>query len=279
MLVSNGTLRVEQYLLPPAVYFDHWAMMHVSNDLALRSRFKKTLKARGGTLMLSWLNLAEFAKVIDRSQAEAAEALIEDVLPNIFFLEMNPFDVIKREDQLLAGGPLVAPHADTEFLKAFTYMRSQSMHPFTARNLFTAAQNIGDESGYDALAKTVVESVEALREKMGNDKSFDALVRRLPNGPEIQRGTRYILRELAGTLLMDRSVKMNQNHGIDLVHSVVPAAYGDLVLLDGHWEAQIEKIRGRFSKAKLTVPLARVFSGRRNGIEKFLQELESSSGS
>ncbi len=274
LLDKNGLLRVEQYLLAPAIYFDHWALRVISEDRALSTRFSRALNSRGGTLILSWLNLAEFTAVSDRGQAEAAEALIEEILPNVFFLEVNPFDVIKREDQLLSGGPPIAPHADAGFLEGFIYLRPQSVRPFTAHRLFTAVQTKVRNSHFESLADTVVERVEALRETMDHDEDFSALVKRLPSGPEIQRGTRYILRELSRTLLVDRGIKMTRNHGIDLMHSVVPVAYADLVLLDKHRESQVERIRRRFLKAELRVPLARVLSRRANGLKRFFGELE-----
>jgi len=211
----------------------------------------------------------------DRGQAEAAEALVEEILPNAFFLEVNPFEVIEREDRLLSGSQPIAPHADLGFLEAFIYLRPRSVRPFTAHGLFTAAQESGRNSRFESLADTVVERVEALRETMDSDESFSALIKRLPSGPEIQRGTRYVLRELSRSFLVDRSIKMTRNHGIDLIHSVVPVAYADLVLVDKHWEAQVERVRGRFIDAGMNVPLARVFSRRANGLERFFGELES----
>lgn len=226
--------------------------------------------------MLSWLNLVEFTKVKDGAQARCAESLVEDVLPNVFFLEINPFSVLEKEDELLARGKLTAPHADTGFLKAFIALTPTSVRPFTARNLFTTAHESGFAGRFDALADTIVERSDALREAMDNDAAFEKLVRRLPSGPEIQRGTRYVLRELARTFLLDRTVKLTRNHAIDLLHSVVPVAYCDLVLLDKHWETQVERVRSRFAEAGMDVPLARVYSRRMNGMQRFLSALESS---
>lgn len=233
------------------------------------------LQSRNGTLMLSWLNLVEFAKVTDADQAQSAETFVEEILPNVFFLEVNPVTVIEQENGLLAGGQLVAPHADDGFLKAFIGLTPTSVKPFTARNLFTAAHDGGFAGRFDAVADTMVERVEALRERMDNDATFVSRVRRLPSGPEIQRGTRYVLRELARTFLVDRGVKVTRNHAIDLIHAVVPVAYCDLVLLDKHWESQVERVRSRFADADMAVPLARVYSGRRDGVQRFLSALES----
>ena len=275
LISDNNSIRVDQATVAPAVYFDHWALRNISEDPALRTRVAGALKSRGGTLMLSWLNLAEFAKVTDSAQARCAESLVEDILPNVFFLEINPFTVLEKEDELLAGGKLTAPHSDTGFLKAFIALKPTSVRPFTARNLFTIAHESGFAGDFDALADTIVERSHALREAMENDAALEKRVRRLPSGPEIQRGTRYVLRELARTFLVDRTVKLTRNHAIDLLHSVVPVAYCDLVLLDKHWETQVERVRSRFVEADMDVPLARIYSRRMNGMERFLSALES----
>jgi hypothetical protein len=76
------------------------------------------------------------------------------------------------------------------------------------------------------------------------------------------------------TLLVDKRMKITRNHAIDLLHAVVPVAYCDLVLLDKHWETQVDRVRQRFVAARMRVPMAKVFSARRNGLDRFLTELE-----
>ena len=275
LLDKHGQLRVEQWTVAPAIYFDHWALRDISEDATLRRRFTKALVSRGGTLMLSWLNLVEFTKVTDASQAHAAEALVEDLLPNVFFFEVNPFTVIEAEDALLAGADPFPPHADTQFLSAFTALRPDSLRPFTAKNLFTIPQESGLHPRMDALADTVVERVDALRTVLLSDAEFESQVRRLPKGHPIQHGTRYVLRELVRPALVDQSIKFSRNHSIDLIHSVVPLAYCDIVLLDKHWKAQAEKVRERVAAANMTFPVAKVFSGKADEISQFLALMES----
>lgn len=275
LLDKHGQLRVEQWTVPPAIYFDHWALCDISEDTTLRNRFAQSLVRRGGTLMLSWLNLVEFTKVTDPSQARAAETLVEDLLPHVFFFEVNPFTVIDAEDALLAGADPFPPHADTQFLSAFTDLKPDSPRPFTAKNLFTILQESGLHPHMDALADTVVERVEALRSIFLSDAQFESRVRKLPDGHPIQRGTRYVLRELVRPALFDQSIKFSRNRAIDLIHSVVPLAYCDIVLLDKHWKAQAEKVRERVAAANMTFPVAKVFSGKTDDISQFLALMEA----
>lgn len=275
LLDSHGQLRVEQWTVAPAVYFDHWALRRISEDGALRHRFTKALVRRGGTLMLSWLNLVEFTKVTDASQARAAEALIEDLLPNVFFFEVNPFTVIEAEDALLAGADPFPPHEDMQFLSAFIALKPNSPRPFTAWNLFTIPLESGLHPRMDGPADTAVERVEALRAAFHSDAEFESRVRKQPQGQPFQHGTRYVLREFVRLVLLDQSHKFSRNHAIDLIHSVVPLAYCDIVLLDKHWKAQAEKVRERVAAANMTFPVAKVFSAKADEVSKFLELIES----
>jgi hypothetical protein len=273
---KRGYLEVVQRDVSPTVYLDHWALRRFSENPALATRLTAALKSRNGTLALSWLNLAEFTRVKVEKQALHAENLFEANLPRVFLLEVEPFAVIRREDELLAGGPLVPPHADVEFLDAFTHLKPTSLNLFTARDLFRVVQSSGLAERFDHLADTVVGRVEALRDELDTNPEFQSAVRRLPSGPQIQRGTRFILRELVRTLLVDKGTKLTRNQAIDLIHAVVPVAYCDLVLLDKHWETQVDRVRSRFDAAGMAIPIGRVFSGKANGIERFLCELELS---
>lgn len=258
----------------PAVYLDHWALRDISEDQTLSKRFTSAILSRQGTLCLSWLNLVEFTKVTDIAQGRAAEELIESVLPNVFFFEVNPFTVIESEDRLLAGSEPFPPHADTGFLRAFVSLSPKSPRPFTARNLFTIAQESNLSARLEALADTAVERIGALRDTFLADRSFRSQVKRLPSGPAIQHGTRYILRELVRPMLLDQATNIGRNHAIDLLHAVVPVSYCDIVLLDKHWEVQVGRMNARLIEAKMTFPVARVFSRRSNRLDHFLVALE-----
>lgn len=271
---DNQRLQIEQVGTAPTVYLDHWALRHISTTDNLRAQFVEHLLACEGTLMLSWLNLAEFTKVTDRKQAEAAEKLVNELLPNVFFIEIDPFTVIERENKLLNGGFPIPPHADTDFFKAFTALKPNSVFQFTAHDLFVALHESKLAEQMDYMADTLVERIEVLREEMVTGLDFCSLVRRLPSGPAIQRGTRYVLRGLSRIFLIDRSLNITRNHSIDLLHSIVPVAYCDFVLLDAHWKEQVSRMRNRLKEAKLNVPIASVFSRRANGLHGFFSALD-----
>jgi hypothetical protein len=273
---KNGGLEVVQRDFSPTVYLDHWALRKVSEDLALAARLSSALDSRNGTLALSWLNLVEFTKVTREDQIRKAEIFIEANLPRVFFLEIDFFVVIRREDELLAGGRPSPPHADLDFLREFSQFKPTSVKPFTACDLFKVVQDTEFAKRFHDLANAVIGYINALRNEFDENSKFRSAVRRLPSGPQIQRGTRFILRQLVHALLVDKKIKITQNQAIDLLHAVVPVAYCDLVLLDKHWKTQVDRARSGLNKVGLSVPIAKVFSEKANGIDRFFCELESS---
>jgi len=273
----NGERQVSQWDISPTVYLDHWALRKFSEDQTLATRFTAALNLRNGTLALSWLNLAEFTKVTIEEQAHKAENLVEAILPQLFFLEIYPFKVIQRENEALAGGSPTPPHADIEFLKAFSQFRPTSLNLFTAHDLFRVIQARNSTLGknFSNLGDALIKSLKALRNRTDTDPGFQSTLRRSPSGFPIQRGTRFILHELVRTFLINKQIKITTNQAIDLLHATVPVAYCDLVLLDKHWETQVDYVRSRLNAAGIPVPIARVFSSKANGVDRFLCELES----
>ena len=275
---EHNQLRLEQSDVAPTVYLDHWAVRHMSDDPYARDEFTSVLKAREGTLALSWLNLLEFTPMTDVETHRRAETLIEQMLPNVFFMESNPFVVIKRENQLLGGAQPLPPHADCALLREFGNLPTTSLAGFTAEGLISPMHGSAVEAEFGALADAVVLGVEGLRSELTGNVNFQHVIQRPPSGPPIQRGTRYVFRELARTFLVDKALKISRNNAIDLLHSVVPVAYCDYVLLDAHWEEQVARVRTRFANTKMQVPLANVFSKKSTGLKRFLAALAKSDG-
>jgi len=259
----------------PTLYLDHWALRQFSENEELAGRLTAGIKLRRGTLAISWLNLAEFTKVTIEEQARKAESLIEATFPQVFLLEVNPFLVIERENRLLGGAPPIPPHADMEFLKDVIGLNPISINLLSAHNLFNVVRDEGSVQRFNNLADTIVGRIEALRDQLETDLEFQSVVSRSPRSTPIQRGTRFILRELVRSFLVNPKTKMTRNHAIDLLHTVVPAAYCNLVLLDKHWKTQVDHTRSRLVSAGIAVPVTKVFSGQRDNINRFLNELES----
>lgn len=271
---ANGELEAGQRDMPPTVYFDHWALRIFSKDDRLATRLTTALEARGGTLALSWANLAEFAKVTGQGRARQAEAFIEANLPRIFLVEADPFVVIEREDRLLAGDPPLPPHGDQDFLRALVALRPATLAPFTARDLLAAVQSEALAKRINGMADTFISRVATMRDEAQADPIFQSALRRSAKAEPIQRGTRFILRELVRALILDKGKKITRNDAFDFFHAVVPVAYCEFVLLDKYWETQVGRVRCRFQASRIPVPMAAVFSRTKNGLDRFARELE-----
>jgi len=147
-LTANGDLRVTQGATSPAVYLDHWALRLISEDDAFSARFVTGLEARDGTLALSWVNLVEFARVTAPEQIRRAEELVEASLARLFLLEVDPFVVIRRKDELLVGAPPRPPHADADFLRLLATVNPKFVAPLSARGLFHGLRDPGVDNGH-----------------------------------------------------------------------------------------------------------------------------------
>jgi len=278
---KQGSLEVNQQDVAPTVYLDHWALRKISADQTLADRLTAALKSQHGTLALSWLNLSEFRKVTREEQVRNADNLLEAMQPQIFFLEVDFDAVISRENTLLAGGPPAPPHGDVDFLR-------ESIT--SARNLFMqVVQDRQRAQRFDALTDAIAERINILRSNLatlqrGKDRvsfiksallEFQPVITQPLSGLQMQRGTRFLLYEFLRALLIDTKTKLTRNYVTDLFHAVVPVAYCDFVLLDSHWKTKVGQVSTSLNKAGLSIPIARVFSGKANEIHRFLCMLEA----
>ena len=247
---NGGRLVATQRDCSPTVYLDHWAFRELSTTPALAERFVAALKLRNGTLASSCTNLIEFCNVTDDHQARRAEELLEASLPHVFFLEMDPFLVQRREDELLRGGPPRPPHEDRELFTTLFRLKPQSVSVFTARMLFDGVRSgIGRQA--NELADTIVQQVAKLRIEHESDAAFQTTLKRPPTFQKMQKGTRLILKELLRGLVLDRSTNLSRNHAVDFLHAVVPVSYCDFVMLDKYWEEQVRRMRERLARASI----------------------------
>jgi hypothetical protein len=74
-------------------------------------------------------------------------------------------------------------------------------------------------------------------------------------------------------------LSIDRNDAGDIHHAILSIVYCDYVLLDGKWEDLHERMKRRFTELGLTIRTATVFSGRRQGVEQFLEALEGASTS
>jgi hypothetical protein len=255
----SGELVAEQGLVSPAVYLDHWALRAVSDDAGLGDRLRHVIEARAGTLVVSWANIAEFSNLDERA-ARSAEVLLDSSLPHVFFLDFNVFDVVRREADIVGGGPPLPPHADMDLLRLVVGLKPAGVQPVTCVGMLTEVSGRRLEST-ERMKDTFVEKVGALREEYLEDDAFRVLVDRSLRQQATPRGTSIVLREILAGVMRDGKSPIGRNDALDFFHTIVPVAYCDVVLLDGRWRDQVDRLRMRLERAGIGFPLATVLSG------------------
>jgi hypothetical protein len=147
--------------------------------------------------------------------------------------------------------------------------------PFGPQNLFAGIHaQPGIQEQFDRFADDILSQVRWLRGEFDNSKAMRRAVEQYPTD-QPARGTGLISRDLISRFLKDKLLKLNRNNAIDLTHAVVAVSYCDFVLLDAQWASMVNACRQRITKAGLSLPMAKVFSKKGNGIAELLKELEA----
>jgi hypothetical protein len=264
--------RVRQSFDSPTVYLDHWAIRLFSDDRALQDRLVTSLLAKGGTILLSHISLAEFAAATDARHCTDAEEFLERLLPNVFLTDFRLDEVLSRERAELNNLKRFWPTADLPQLRLFAE-RSQSSPPgFTMRGFIGMAHQHRFAIGQ--LISELVDKVSAALESARNDRAYVDKARRVPPSDKRPR-TLLILGELMRSFNLDSNQPISRNDVIDLIHAAMPLNCCDYVLLDGPWAERVVQMKQRIAKTSMTMPLANCFSERDNGVSKFLADLDS----
>jgi hypothetical protein len=153
---SGGPPRIQQRFSSPSAYLDHWAVMRLSEEDALRDRFISALKTRGGTLLLWALNLAEF-RTCSVETAERAELFLDEVLSAAYFTTMDIEQVLAQEPVPRGLSNTLAPPPDLEMLRQIASRSSSLAQPYSLRGYLRAAAETdrpgGKNRGHAALLR------------------------------------------------------------------------------------------------------------------------------
>lgn len=272
---ANEALRVTQTNEPPTVYSDHWALMSVAKNDCLANRFINALNKRNGTLALSWVNLAEVAKITDEHQIKTVEQFVDAISPQLLFISADPWPVIDSEDEVVQRRRTDSAWGDSDLLKVLIGKETQSANPLTAKGLFSNLRDDEILRKFDDLGDEFISRIENLRKHYAEDSQFAKAVRKPPRGSPKLPATRFLLLELLGSFVKNPMQQITRNDAVDFFHAIVPLSYCDYVLLDGHWATQAKYAAQRLYKVGQVTRIARAFSGRRNGLLKFLEVFES----
>ena len=234
------------------------------------------MQNRHGTLALSWVNLAEFTKITDRRQIQAVEQFVDAISPQLFFIAVDPWAVIQSEDEVLQGHRTQSEWGHLGLLKIFLIRRGMpSLNPLTARGLFSNLRKSRILRRLDELGDQFISWIESLRNRYAEDSEFVKAVRKLPKGSAFLPATRFLLRELLGVFVKNPMQQLTRNDAADFFHAIVPLAYCNYMLLDGHWATQASVAAHRLYGTGQFETIAQAFSKRQNGLLRFLDTIES----
>jgi len=124
------------------------------------------------------------------------------------------------------------------------------------------------------LAEEIQGRLDLLRATYRTDKGFRRDVDNAHRREALAATTRTmaIVRQLAATFFPDHRRTIKPNDAIDFLHTAIPITYCDVVLVDGDALDRAERVRRKLAGKGITI--ATVFSGRGNGVSRFLAHLE-----
>ncbi len=268
---DNGELSVRQSFDSPTVYFDHWAIRCFSDDSELQNRIVNAIKTKQGTFVLSNTNFGELARPSDRRNAEAAEAFLDRLMPNVY-LTNNTDKAMETRSHAQDEGDSMIPSPDSWTLKFVMEQSILAGIALSLRGIVSLAYSTRDDvlPVFDNVNR---ELQVALKTQKADPVFVEKARRSIPdmNRPK----TQVVMGELMREWILDANNPIAINDVVDWVHSIVPISYCDYVLLDGKWEQRVQKMKTRFSKHRANIRLAKCFSKRDDGVSRFLDDIES----
>lgn len=210
--INNGMLQVVQSFDFPAVYLDHWAVRLFSSDELLGRRFLRSLKASGGALVVSHVNLAEVTGPDDPRHADEIAAFFEALLPNIYFALFDIDEAIKQEERPRDISVRLMPPPDLELLKTVGRERPDDFLPFTIANLVKVIAKHRDQLGatWHESNQEMADHINKVRlnaETVSNAKNFASHPIHIP--------TIAVMQELLRPIFLDKTMSVDVNDAGD----------------------------------------------------------------
>jgi len=207
---------LRQYLHPPSVYLDHWAFRRFSQSLELRQALASALADRDGTLAIGRLNLLEFTRVQDPTHLQAAEELVQAVLPRVFFLDVQIMDVVNREN----AGRGFGVCGDPQMFEYFGGPLLDDFQRWRAMRLFEILNGKREEykKGFETIERQVLAQLLEYSQLEAQE------LRKLDEANGRPRATLGLARGLTDQIFRDKRRAPEPGDASDMMHAVVPCA-------------------------------------------------------
>jgi len=277
ILGPDGRRLVQQRLLRPAIYLDTWAIrLFAEDDPSIGNRFRTALLRAGGTLVISDLNVGDFAAFGDARHAQAAGRFIDSIAPNLFFATFSAFPVIDREVAIMVRQTDQSPAGDADMLRLYAESAEVGRRP-SVRGWFTAVhrERAHLKPRLAGMAQSFLNGMKGLQDRFDTEPGFKKSARRDVKTARRPRSTQALLRAIIFLLQGDRKRKLTVNDAVDVMHCIVPAAYCDFVLLDRAWCVLLTDARDWLAAEGIESRVAQPFSQHGGGVNAFLEALEA----
>jgi len=265
---ENGAKCIVEKLGQPVVYFDTWAFDYFSDNVESRNQFVDLMKRSGGTLRISSTNIAELQKRTDQKQLNGIYSLIDSIDSGLFHTFFE--EVINGENELArlgrSGNPTFDLTTVNMFLASRNFPDTWSMSELVASIGKDTAMRL--EASWEKFSTKVNDSLQKKRNQPGYVESVNAYAASIKaRGVQNQTATRELSNLAYAFIIKNQNMSMPGKEWLDLLHTIVPVAYCDYVLIDKRWAAFI-------SETKLNPPvIASVYT--KKNITGFLRSLSS----
>ncbi len=237
---EDGGVTIEQITSRPSIYLDQWMWCLLSEDSDLRNRFIKTADEANATIMYSNATLIELALIEDTNQIDGIHEVMDTL--DYGFSDFNPSRVIKKEEALevYGGGAFdgLNPCCDIELIKNYFLNRMDRSKPSLLSPILPKLKEDLESDKFrkmgqrfDGLTPIVLKARNdpmALNEAKKRHSRKELFRKQMPY-------TKDIYKLAIDFVVVNEKMKMTSNEWIDLLHTVVPVAYFDFVMLDKRW--------------------------------------------
>jgi hypothetical protein len=241
-----------------AVYLDNWAMIDLAEgDPVRRKRFVDAVCA-GGDLLFSVTNAAELSGPQGQS-VEVMRTFLDELGPHWFPVELNPFEVVQREQALQREQPGGSPGASCickRFVNDYFAEQFADCLPNSGKVIDLSHDTLSLGAVLDwvgpqratirqrgaeidaALIKQIsTHRAEFERGPAWLDEHFPVL----PFNPYMPATFAYI--NLVRTLILEANTyPLKKNDGLDFCHAVMATAFSSVATLDTHWKRRVESL-------------------------------------
>ncbi len=225
------------------IYLDNWAIGDLAEgDRLRRKRFVAAVCNGGADLMFSVTNAAQLWGPLGKS-FDAVKSFLNEVGPNWFPVELDPFMVVQREQN---GANSSRSCVSEGFMKAYFVNRRACCSPDSGTDLSEAFSGLGEVLDWvgihrDSLREQAVKLDAIMRETLNKHRTK---YKRNPS-PAMpfnpSQPATFASVNLVRTLILE-SNQLKPGDALDFFHAVMASAFASVAALDKHWKRRVESL-------------------------------------